>query len=180
MFMAASCGQICGKLTYQETVAYYMGPLANFLCNIFIIIHNWGTCITMLVILADQIDQSKWLDAGARYFFFILELRANKEPIFPFPALYFTYGPDFCIHWYMDRTFTLPVVTAVLIFPFCFPVRMNTFKFVRWAYLMSQISFCSITNAISLSCKEHDYSRMRQVMISIKKITSFKKNLCNS
>lgn len=59
MFMMAYCADQCGLGTYQCVVGHFCGPKAYLLCNIAIVLHNWGTCITMLVIVADQIDSSE-------------------------------------------------------------------------------------------------------------------------
>ena len=55
----AHCADICGKDSLHAVVNHYCGTVALAVCNIFVFIHNFGACVTLLVIIADQIDRSK-------------------------------------------------------------------------------------------------------------------------
>ncbi|CAD5116836.1 DgyrCDS5682 [Dimorphilus gyrociliatus] len=101
MFLAYA-SDVKGDNTYQDVLHSHAGPVALVVCNLFIFIHNFGSCITFLVILGDQIDQ----------------------------ITSYGYGLTFCHYWYMCRTFTLTVISIILILPFCYPKVISDFKFI--------------------------------------------------
>ena len=59
LIVNAHCADLSGKDTLHDVVHHYGGPVALAVCNVFVFIHNFGTCVTLLVIIADQIDRSK-------------------------------------------------------------------------------------------------------------------------
>ena len=46
--------------TYQAVLYHYVGTWAGIAADIIIVIANFGTCMTYLVIIADQLDKSKY------------------------------------------------------------------------------------------------------------------------
>ena len=60
-FCMAYCSDLCKKNTYQDVVYHFCGTLGLISCNILIVVYVCGTCITMLVVLGDQMDQSEYM-----------------------------------------------------------------------------------------------------------------------
>ncbi len=59
--LIAYCADKTNKDVYQDIVKQYTGTFGLFICNIGIVIHVFGACITSLVIIADQLDQGWFL-----------------------------------------------------------------------------------------------------------------------
>ena len=59
----AHCSDAYHSDSYQDTVERLCGKASLVICSTLIFIHNFGTCITLLVLLADQIDSSKYFIA---------------------------------------------------------------------------------------------------------------------
>lgn len=57
----AHCADLGGKDTLQDVVHHYVGKAGLVACNIFIFIHNFGACIALLVVIADQIDRGVYI-----------------------------------------------------------------------------------------------------------------------
>ncbi len=59
--LIAYCSDIVRRNSYQDVVEEFTGKFGLFFCNIFIVVHDFGACVTFLVILADQLDQGMYL-----------------------------------------------------------------------------------------------------------------------
>jgi len=101
MLLINYCSSVSGMKSYQDVVTHFCGPFGSFWANLLIVIHDWGTCVTFLVIIGDQFDQ----------------------------VMVHAYGSTFCHRWYMNRNFTITAASVLLILPFCFPKNMTSFRF---------------------------------------------------
>ncbi len=57
MLAIAHCADLSGQDTFQGIIHYYGGKTGLIICNVLIFVHNFGTCVTLLVIIADQMDK---------------------------------------------------------------------------------------------------------------------------
>jgi len=101
LLLIAKCTDLSGKCSFQDIAQFYTGKFGAIIANIFIVIHDIGTCVAYLVLIADQLDQ----------------------------VMYEIAGETFCHKWYMNRNFTLVIVAALIILPMCFPKDINSFRF---------------------------------------------------
>ncbi|KAK2143350.1 hypothetical protein LSH36_852g01036 [Paralvinella palmiformis] len=56
--LMAACSDLSGSDTYQDTVSKHCGKMAQMSCSFLIVTFNFGVCILLMVILADQLDGS--------------------------------------------------------------------------------------------------------------------------
>ena len=56
------CADKTTRGTYQGIVGHYVGPWGVVVCDIIILSYMFGTLITYLVSLADQLDKGKLSD----------------------------------------------------------------------------------------------------------------------
>ena len=61
LIILAYLSECSGRATYQAMMEHYLGRMGLYICNVFICLHNFGACVTFLVILADQLDQCEYL-----------------------------------------------------------------------------------------------------------------------
>lgn len=96
-----SCSDHSRSSTYQDTVLGLLGPAALHICSATVVVYCFGTCITFLIIVRDQLDVI-------------------------FSSLV---GPEFCHTWYMNSAFTMPCTSFLLILPLCFSRRIDFLKY---------------------------------------------------
>jgi len=119
--------------TLQEVLSFTWGRGGRILTSVCVAIYCFGTCITFFIIIGDQFDRGKVKS----------QKRGRKRTSFlhSFMNLYFAdsvfasiVGPTFCHSWYMDRKFTMFSTSLILIFPFCFPKRIDFLRHVRYCW----------------------------------------------
>lgn len=104
LIILAFCSDLEHSATYQDTVYYMCGQLAQTACAICVILYTFGTCITFFIIIGDQWDK----------------------------FLTFVHGEDYCLTWYMNRSFTMTVTSIILVLPICFPKRIDFLKYASF------------------------------------------------
>ncbi|XP_070552945.1 sodium-coupled neutral amino acid transporter 7-like [Ptychodera flava] len=102
MLVLAYCSDIHQSKTYETAVAALCGKTTLVACQITVILYAFGTCITFLIIIGDQLDK-------------VFEFIHN--------------GPDFSELWYFNRKFTITIVAVLLILPLCFAAKIEFLKY---------------------------------------------------
>jgi sodium-coupled neutral amino acid transporter 7/8 len=110
LYLIVECADIGGSETYQDTVKTYCGTPALVLCRLLIFLHNFGTCVVFMVILADQLEQ----------------------------VMLYAYGPGYCRLWYLSRPFTLSV-TSIIMLPLSLYARIDSFKIISALGILSTL-----------------------------------------
>ena len=59
LLMLAFCSDVSGSSTYQDVVQHLCGKRAQILTSIAVVLYCFGTCVTFLIIIADQWDKCK-------------------------------------------------------------------------------------------------------------------------
>ena len=89
--------EINGLNTYHEVVAVMCGKWAEKVIAVTLVAINFGISITHLILIGDQFDR-----------------------------IFLTFfGPEFCQHWYMNRKFTITLVTVLSIWPMTYFKRIH-------------------------------------------------------
>lgn len=102
MMILAHCSDINSDVTYHDVLMSMCGRKAQKLAAVSIICTCYGCCVAVLIIIGDQFDR-----------------------------LYYTFfGSTFCHSWYLERIFTIPVISICLVLPMCYSKRV---EFLRHA-----------------------------------------------
>ncbi|XP_019628038.1 PREDICTED: putative sodium-coupled neutral amino acid transporter 7 isoform X1 [Branchiostoma belcheri] len=115
----AYCSDLCRVSTYQDVVQTVCGRNAGILCDLAIILYTFGTCITFIIIVGDQVDK----------------------------VMQWAAGPDFCYHFYMNRKFTMSVISILIILPLCIPKDIG---FQKYASFLGVASILYVTVIVSV------------------------------
>ena len=80
---------------------YFCGSRAKSWTSFAIFLYSFGCCLTFIIIIGDQIDR----------------------------VLSSTYGSDFCHYWYMNRPFTMSIISTIFILPMSFSSSISFLKY---------------------------------------------------
>ena len=58
--LMAYCSDLTGRDTYQDVTHALTGKIGLYFSYVLIVIHDFGSCVTYLIIVADQTDRSKY------------------------------------------------------------------------------------------------------------------------
>ncbi|XP_078067296.1 sodium-coupled neutral amino acid transporter 7 isoform X1 [Mustelus asterias] len=118
LVILAYCSQVSSKATYQEVVRAACGQVVGTICDVFIAVYTFGTCIAFLIIIGDQLDKI----IGAMY----------------------TSDGDASVnsHWYSDRKFTISVTSILVILPLSIPKEIG---FQKYASTLSVLGTWYVT-----------------------------------
>nr|XP_032834833.1 putative sodium-coupled neutral amino acid transporter 7 [Petromyzon marinus] len=119
LLVLALCAGRSGARTYQEVVRAQCGAHAGAVCEGCIALYTFGTCVTFLVIVGDQLDM-------------LVQAVSHRTHVAPVP-------------WFCDRRFTISVVSVVLILPLCFPREIG---FQKYASLFGVLGTWYVTGVI--------------------------------
>ncbi|XP_067944842.1 sodium-coupled neutral amino acid transporter 7-like [Watersipora subatra] len=106
LFLLAYCSEFNQSTTFPSTMRSICGKPTEVASAICIIIYTYGTCITFLIVISDQLSQ---------FFRFV------------------TSEDDFCNRWYMNKKFTLTVTSFLFILPLCFSKKIDFLKYASYA-----------------------------------------------
>lgn len=106
LLILAYCSDLKGATTYQDVVYSVCGQNAQRASAMFLTIYCFGTCITFLIIIADQWEEFFLFVAKSYY--------CDKAP------------------WFMNRSTTIIVTSILLILPLCFPKRIDFLKYASF------------------------------------------------
>ena len=59
MLTMAHCSDVSNQANFQDVVQYFCGKWGLAFSNIFLFLYAEGCCITYLIVLGDQLDQSE-------------------------------------------------------------------------------------------------------------------------
>ncbi|XP_040573260.1 sodium-coupled neutral amino acid transporter 7 isoform X2 [Lepeophtheirus salmonis] len=87
----------CGAKTLQDAMYGSAGKFGKYLSSVIVAIYTFGTTITFLIIIGDQIDRvfESWV------------------------------GPGWSEIWYYNRTFTITMSSVLFILPMCFSKKID-------------------------------------------------------
>ncbi|ELU06937.1 hypothetical protein CAPTEDRAFT_153758 [Capitella teleta] len=109
------CSDINQNSTYQAVVSSLCGKTCEMVCSTATALYCFGTCITFFILIGDQLDK----------------------------FLMFAYGPDFCLHWYMSRSFTMISTSILFVLPLCFSRRIDFLKYVSFLGVIAVV-YCVV------------------------------------
>jgi len=101
LFILSLCTNLSRVDSFQSLVGYFCGKRAKEWTSFAIFLHGFGCCITFIIIIGDQIDR----------------------------LLASSFGTDFCHYWYMNRTFTMTIISIAFILPMCFSRDISFLKY---------------------------------------------------
>lgn len=135
--------QISGCDSLQNLVTHYCGSFWGVLTTVCTLLYSFGACVTYLIVIADQSDNSECCTC-------LFEVSNFFKTVF----LTF-YGSDFASKWYMNRGYVIFMVAILLVLPLC------AFKDISFLKFSSFIGFCSttyITFLVFIEYLKHDQS----------------------
>ena len=101
MYTLVYCSERYSLNTYHELVAYLCGKWAEKLVALTLVVVCYGISITLLILIGDQFDR-----------------------------IFLTFfGQEFCRHWYMNRMFTITLVTVLFIWPMTYWRQIYLLKY---------------------------------------------------
>ena len=101
MYTLVYCSDRYGLNTYHEVVAVMCGKWAEKLVALTLVVGCYGISITFLILIGDQFDR-----------------------------IFLTFfGPEFCQHWYMNRKFTITLLTILFIWPMTYSKQIYFIKY---------------------------------------------------
>ena len=117
MYTLVHFADIYGLSTYHEVVAVMCGKWAEKVIAVTLVVITSVICISYLILIGDIFDRT---------------------------FLTF-FGPEFCQHWYMNRKFTITLVSVLFIWPMTYFKRIHFLKNVIsmgnfYLYLMSMFN----------------------------------------
>lgn len=59
MIVLVYCAQVHSSASYQDVVLACCGRATHKLCSLVVALYSFGTCITFLIIIGDQLDKCK-------------------------------------------------------------------------------------------------------------------------
>lgn len=102
MLILAHCSDINQDVTYHDVLLSMCGRKAQKLAAISITCTCYGVCVAIFIIIGDQLDRM-------------------------FLAIF---GSSFCHHWYLNRNFTIPTVSILLVLPICYFRRVDFLRYI--------------------------------------------------
>ena len=127
MLILAYCSDVACSATYQDVMYTICGRRVQLVTAFSIAVYSYGTCITFLIIIGDQLDNCEFCTFSKQ------NLSRIKISIMTvdFSGFLWIHGPNFTEHWYMNRSYTIPITSIILILPLCFPKRIDFLKYIR-------------------------------------------------
>ena len=55
------CGEVKRTLNYQDTIFYFCGPVAQIICQVIVVIFMFGSDVTYLILVGDQLAKGIWM-----------------------------------------------------------------------------------------------------------------------
>jgi sodium-coupled neutral amino acid transporter 7/8 len=101
LFILTYCTNIAKVDSFQNLVDHFCGSRAKSWTSVAIFLYSFGCCLTFMIIIGDQIDR----------------------------ILASTYGSDYCHFWYMNRSFTMTVISMAFILPLSFSSSISFLKY---------------------------------------------------
>jgi len=104
LIILAYCADTHKSPTYQDIIKSCLGSHFHTLCSLCIVVYCYGSCITFLIVIGDQLDRFFW-----------------------------SYNADFCHVFYTNRSFTTIASSLLFILPLCYPKRIDFLKYASTA-----------------------------------------------
>ena len=115
------CTEKTQSSNFQDVVYSICGKKWQTINSICIILYMLGCCITFFIIIGDQLDQSK----NQSYVFHLI-MFLNQIIV-----LACINGPNYALHWYFNRKFTITISSLIFILPLCYAKRIDFLTYPR-------------------------------------------------
>ena len=102
MYAIVYCAELYGVTTYHEVLGIMCGKGVEKVVVLTLIVTSFAVCVSYLILIGDQFDR-----------------------------IFLTFfGSEFCQHWYMNRKFTITLVSVLFIWPMTYFKRIHFLNYV--------------------------------------------------